>query len=109
MLLNVSVLHHARAAYVAAHVDPLHMAARHLPRVGGVVFQGVNDRSVVVDSSSVDAGSGGGVVARADAGEGVRVAEAVAGGGAFSVENELARIQGELNALLTYATPRTTD
>ena len=92
------------------------MAARHLPRVGGVVFQGVNDRSVVVDSSSADVGSGGGgagggggVGARADAGEGVRVAEAVAGGGAFSVENELARIQGELNALLTYATPRTTD
>jgi hypothetical protein len=93
------------------------MAARHLPRVGAVTFQGGNDRSVVAESSSVDVnhggwaavGAGGGVGARGDAGEGARVAEAVAGGGAFSVENELARIQGELNALLTYLTPRTTD
>ncbi len=80
------------------------------------MFQGVNDRSVVTESSSADVGAGGGAAvsagggfgARGDAGEGVRVAEAVAGGGAFSVENELARIQGELNALLTYATPRFT-
>ena len=91
------------------------MAARHLPRVGGVVFQAVQDRGGA-DVSGAEVGGRGaaGPSARdasvvvgggGDDGEAGKVAEAVGGGGAFSVENELTRMQGELSALLAYVFP----
>ena len=119
LLLLLLLLTCMPPAFVS-HVDPLHMAARHLPRVGGVVFQGAPDRGdrggVAREASNSElggagAGSGSKSVAGAakvtsqTADEGGRLAEALGGGGAFSVENELARIQGELTALLACVIP----
>ena len=113
LLLLLQPLRHA-AAGIISHADPLHMAARHLPRVGGVVFQGVPDRGGISHQGS-SAGLGGGGAGQvfgrdksagggAKAGDsdgGGEIAEALGGGGAFSVEHELARMQGELTALLS--------
>lgn len=79
------------------------------------MFQTVHDKGAA-DVSSAEAGErvAGGASARdasvvvgggGEDGDGGKVAEAVGAGGAFSVENELTRMQGELSALLAYVFP----
>ncbi len=78
------------------------------------MFQGAPDRAAAPhEVSHVDVGGAAvagagmgpekivGYGAKDTAEEGAKLAEALGGGGAFSVEHELARIQGELTALLS--------